>query len=187
MFEEYITLYAKLTGGHGSGADALFRAELAYNRGNLGDAEIFAYKAAYFAECNQQSMVLLGAAMRLAEIALHKADAVGWQRAIDSMERATSFDTQDTFIVRSAIDIVRGILLNELQNQKNIADWLKDGDFPGKQLPPAMTSNALFVHLSYLMHQAEYARLVGTAQALYPNGLSAQPFRELFFSLTVAA
>mgnify|MGYP000961835226 FL=1 len=186
LFEEYITLYAKLTGGHGSGADALFRAELAYNRGNLGDAEIFAYKAAYFAECNQQSMVLLGAAMRLAEIALHKADAVGWQRAIDSMERATSFDTQDTFIVRSAIDIVRGILLNELQNQKNIADWLKDGDFPGKQLPPAMTSNALFVHLSYLMHQAEYVRLVGTAQALYPNGLSAQPFRELFFSLTVA-
>lgn len=34
--------------------------------------------------------------------------------------------------------------------------------------------------------EAEYARLVGTAQAIYPDGFSAQPLRDMVFSLTVA-
>jgi LuxR family maltose regulon positive regulatory protein len=114
--EEYITIYSRLTNGHGSGADALFRTELAYQRGNLSDAEILAYKAGFLAESKQQSVVLLGASILLAHVALHKADTVGWERAITSMERAASFDRQDTFVIRSLLDIIRGVLLNEFQN-----------------------------------------------------------------------
>lgn len=76
--EAYITLYSKLTNGHGSGADVLFRAELAYHRGNLNDAEILAYKAIFLAESKRQSVVQLGTTMLLAQIALHKADTAGW-------------------------------------------------------------------------------------------------------------
>jgi len=53
--EKYIAIYSRLTNGHGSGADALFRAELAYQRGDLSDAEILAYKAAFIAESKQQA------------------------------------------------------------------------------------------------------------------------------------
>ena len=88
--EEYIAIYSRLTNGHGTGADALFRAELAYQRGDLPDAEILAYKAAFLAESKQQSVVQLGAAILLAHIALHKADTAGWERAHASMERAAS-------------------------------------------------------------------------------------------------
>ncbi|HHU82809.1 MAG TPA: helix-turn-helix transcriptional regulator [Firmicutes bacterium] len=186
LLEEYITIYARLTGGHGSGADALFRAELAYNRGDLKEAEIFAHKAAYLADRHQQSTIFLGAMLRLAEIALHKADAAGWQRAVSSMDRATSFARQGMFVTQSVIEIARGVLLNELHNQANIADWLKKGELFGEQLLPEMIDNALFVYLSYLMHKGEYAQLVGTAQAFHNEAVLVHLFRELVFSLTVA-
>lgn len=38
VLEEYIAIYSRLTNGHGSGADALFRAELTYQRGDLNGA-----------------------------------------------------------------------------------------------------------------------------------------------------
>jgi LuxR family maltose regulon positive regulatory protein len=178
--EEYITIYSRLTNGHGSGADALFRAELAYQRGNLSDAEILAYKAAFLAESKQQSVVLLGAAILLAHVALHKADTVGWERAIASMERAASFDRQDTFVIRSLLDIIRGVLQNEFENYKSIADWLQNADFAERCLSPAMTNAGLFVHLRFLMHQGEFARVIGTLQAVRPEDGLLSPYGDLF-------
>lgn len=183
--EEYIALYAGMTNGHGSGADVLFRAELAYHRGNLNDAEILAYKAVFLAESKQQSVVQLGATMLMAEIALHKADTTGWQHAISSMERAASFPAQNNAIIRSVLDIIRGTLLNELQEHTRIAGWLQQGEFSKPGLVPTVLSNAYFVYISMMMHQKEYARLIGTAQALYPEGHT-QPFRDLLLSLTAA-
>ena len=89
--EEYITIYSKLTNGHGSGADALFRAELAYHRGDISEAEILSYKAVFLAESNRQNIVRFGATLYLADVALNKRDTAGWQHAIGSMERAASF------------------------------------------------------------------------------------------------
>ncbi|HWR62162.1 MAG TPA: LuxR C-terminal-related transcriptional regulator, partial [Clostridia bacterium] len=184
--EEYIGIYSRLTGGHGSGADVLFRSELAYYRGNLSEAEILAYKAAFLAESSRQSIVQLGATMKLAEIALHKADTAGWQNAISSMERAASFTSQNSFILRQVLDIVRGVIFNELQQLENIADWLKKGDFSDRRLTPLIISNAMFVHANYLMHRGEFPRLLGMLQAMYPDGLGFNPFRDMLLSLTLA-
>ena len=184
--EEYITIYSRLTNGHGSGADALFRAELAYQRGNLNDAEILAYKAAFLAESKQQSVVLLGAAILLAHVALHKADTVGWERSIASMERAASFDRQDTFVIRSLLDIIRGVLQNEFHNHMSIAEWLQNGDFTERRLSPAMTNIGLFVHLRFLMHQGEFARVIGTIQAVRPPDGLLSPYGDLFACFLMA-
>jgi LuxR family maltose regulon positive regulatory protein len=184
--EEYITIYSRLTNGHGSGADALFRAELAYQRGNLSDAEILAYKAAFLAESKQQSVVLLGAAILLAHVALHKADTVGWERAIASMERAASFDRQDIFVIRSLLDIIRGVLQNEFQNHMSIADWLQNADFEDRRLPLAMTQIGLFVHLGFLVHQGEFARVIGTIQAVRPADGLLSPYGDLFACFLMA-
>lgn len=184
--EEYITMYSRLTNGHGSGADVLFRAELAYQRGNLSDAEILAYKAAFLAESKQQSVVLLGAAILLAHVALHKADIVGWERAIASMERAASFDRQDTFVIRSLLDIIRGVLQNEFQNHMSIADWLQKADFAERRLSPAMTQIGLFAHLGFLMHQGEFARVIGTLQAIRPPDGLLSPYEDLFACFLMA-
>jgi LuxR family maltose regulon positive regulatory protein len=185
--EEYIALYTKLTGGHGSGADVLYRAELAYQRGDLSEAEVLAYKAAFLAESKQQSTIQLSATLQLAEVALHKADTAGWQHALDSMERAASYPGQDSFVVRSALDILRGILLTELNQTESMADWLKDGDFSERRLLPAMVPMALFVHALYLLHQGELARLIGITEARYADGLNCGPLLDMLLSLVVAA
>lgn len=186
VLEEYIAIYSKITNGHGSGADVLFRAELAYHRGNLNDAEILTYKAVFLAESKRQSVVHLGATMLLAEITLHKADTAGWQHAISSMERAASFPAQNNVVIHSLLDTIRGILLNELQEHTPIANWLQKGEFSGRGLLSALLPSAQFVYIILLMHRGEYARLIGTAQALYPEGIPGQPFRDLLWSLTIA-
>ena len=184
--ESYINIYSRLTNGHGSGADVLYRAELTYQRGNLSDAEILAYKAAFIAESKQQSVVLLGAAILLAHVALHKDDIVGCERAMTSMERAASFCRQDTLAIRSVLDIIRGVLQNEFQNHMNIADWLQNADFEGRCLSPAMTNAGLFVHLGFLMNQGEFARVIGTIQAVRPEEGLLSPYGDLFACFLMA-
>ncbi len=184
---EYITLYARLTNGHGSGADVLYRAELAYHRGDLNEAEILAHKAIFLAESKQQSIVQLGATLQLAQVALHKADTAGWQHAINSMERAASYPGQNSFVVRSALDIMRGMLLVELQQTEGIAGWLRTGDFSEQGLLPAMMPMALFVHGLCLFHHGEFPRLVGMLEARLPDGLGETPLFTMLFSLTAAA
>ena len=161
---EYIALYSPLTNGHGRGADVLFRAEIAHYRGNLGEAEILAYKASFLAESSRQGMIQLGAALHLAEIAVEKSDMVRWQLAIDSMERAASYPEQSSFVLRSAVEMLRALLFNELQHQERVSDWLKNGETEGRILP-AMRRNALFIRLCYFMQEGENSRLAGMAEA----------------------
>lgn len=160
--EEFISFYSKLTGGHGSGADALFRAELAHYRGNLNEAEILAYKAIFLAQTNEQSIIQFGAAMHLCEIAVEKADLGKWQNALNSMEHAAA--NLNSATVRTVLDTLRGLLLNELGHHDRIPGWLKDME-QIKTLPPALRSNALFVHISFLMHKGEFTRMIGILQA----------------------
>jgi LuxR family maltose regulon positive regulatory protein len=184
--EKYISLYSKMTNGHGSGADVLFRGELAYQRGDLNNAEILSYKALFLAESRQQSVVQMGAAMLLAGIALHKADMTGWKNAVRSMEQAASYTLQNTFVVRSLLDIVRGVLLCELKSQENIADWIKKSKFSQRKLLNRMVGDALFVHASYLMHQGEFSRMIGTIQAMGLTLRQDKPFSDFLLSLLEA-
>ncbi len=167
-FEEFIALYSWLTGGHGSGADALFRAELAHLRGDLAGAEILAHKAAFQAESHGQGIVQLGAALTLANVALVKADTAGWQAAVSLMERASAQAGQNGALVRAVRDTARGSLLVELGAQARIADWLKKRDIP-RHLPAPVVLNAHYVHVVFLLQQGEIARFLGTQEALAPE------------------
>lgn len=175
-FEEYIAIYSKLTQGHGSGADVLFRAELAFHSGNFQDSEILSYKAVFLSESKKQSIVQLGATLQLAQIALQNADAEGWQNSISSMDRAASYFSQNTIIVQSVLDIVRGILFNALKQQERIAEWLKKGELTKSSLPVTITNDAFFVYLNVLMNQGEFIKLIGTAEALMPEIGKRKPF-----------
>ena len=86
---------------------------------------------------------------------------------------------------RDTLDIVRG-LLNELTSQTSIADWLKKTDFDGHRLLAPMTINAMFVHLSFLMHQEEYARVIGIGQAILESDSWPNPFQEALLRLIMA-
>ncbi len=184
--EGYISLYSKLTNGHGSGADVLFRSQLALYRGSINECEILSYKAVFLSENNKQSIVQLGAALCLAQIALLQSNAEGWQNSISSMERAASYPSQNTALFRTTLDIVRGVLFNLLDSSDQDADWLKKGDFSYSKLSSIIISEALFVHLCYLLNKGDMTRLIGTVEALMPEYERNKPISR-FFLLILAA
>lgn len=185
--EKYVALLAKLTNGYGTGADALYRATLAFLRGNISEAETLAYKAAYLAENKKQIIIQLGAALQLAEVALHKADTEGWQHAIVSMERAAANPLQNNFVLRSYLDIMRGMLLVELQQVDRLADWLKRGDFSENRLLRQMLPLALYIHGKYLLHRGETPRQIGLIEANLAQEAMDRPVYHMLLTLNLAS
>ncbi len=183
-FEEYIALYSELTNGHGAGADALFRAELAHYRGDLLGAEIQAYKALYIAQSRRQKAIRLAATFHLAEIALENADTPGWKNAVASLEDSLD-GLLNVCVLPSAMDTVKGILFAELGRDEETAGWLKSGDFSMRQLP-GMESARMAVHFGILLDRGKYARIVGAAEALYPEGVQIRSFQDIYLALIVA-
>jgi LuxR family maltose regulon positive regulatory protein len=49
-----------------------------------------------------------------------------------------------------------------------------------------MISNAVFVHISYLMHRGEFPRMMGMLEATYQESLGSNPFRDMILYLTLA-
>ena len=182
--EKYIDLYTRLTGGHGSGEDVLFRLELAHYRGELHEAEILAYKALHITQGKRQKAIQLAVTLHLAEIALEKADTVGWRHAIASLE-STPGSLENIFALPSAMETALGLLLMELDKPEEAADWLKSGDFSSRQLP-RMKSDRMMVYLGTLLKQGKYARLVGAAEAMYPDGVKVERFQDEYIALITA-
>lgn len=162
--EEFIAVYSRLTDGHGVGADALFRGELAHYRGDLNEAEVLLYKAGLVAESSRQSVIQLGVALHLAEIAVEKTDMEGWQRTIAAMERAAARPGQGGYALPATVDILRSVLFIELGHPEHITPWLKNGETESRILP-AIRNSALFTRLNCLMHEGAFARLAGMAEA----------------------
>jgi LuxR family maltose regulon positive regulatory protein len=132
--EDYVALYSKLTNGHGAGADALFRAELARYRGNQREAEIQAYRALYIAQSRKQRAVQLAVTFHLAEIALENADTAGWQNAVSALDDSLAA-LPNIFVLPSAMDAAKGMLFLELGRNEETAAWLKSGAFQERRLP----------------------------------------------------
>ncbi len=185
--DAYLSVYTRLTGGHGSGGGTLFRAWLAYCRGDLDNAEILAYKAAYLSESSRQGVILIGTAYLLAEIALHNADTAGWQSAVASMERAALFPGQNHFVTRAVADITRAFLFNQLDNAEKDAEWIIKGELTGRYILPAMYSSALLTHLGCLLRQGKFPQLIGKAQAVMQERGRVDPQSQIVISFMTSA
>ncbi len=182
--EAFLVPYSRLTNGHGAGAGALMRAEIAYCRGDMAGAEIFAHKAAFLAENARQHVIRLGALKMLADIALVRADTPAWQRALDGLERAAA--GRNDFALRPVLDTIRGAMLSELHKPERIADWLRQGDVASRPLLPPVRDNALYVHVMYLLHRGELARFLGTQKALPAGIIQKSAFSAFLFALLMA-
>lgn len=183
-FEKYIAIYSRLTGGHGSGADVLFRLELARYRGDMPEAEILAYKAMFVAQSGRQKAIQLAATLHLAEIALEKGDADSYRHAVASLQAAPSA-IQNIFALPSALETAQGLMLTELKHDEGVADWLKNGDFSGRQLS-SMEKDRISIYFGFLLEQEKYAQLIGAARAMFPHGIQMECYQDVYIILKTA-
>jgi len=185
LLEKFISVYSNLTGGHGSGADALFRAELAFFRCETGQAEIFAYKAVFLSESKQQKNIHVGAVRLLAVIAMLKSDLPGWQRAVSDVEKVAIGSMQNTSMFRAMLDLVHGSLLAQLREYDSIPEWLKNTGFLSMQLPAPILNKAAEIHAYYLMGTGNYAQLIGFLQTIKLEKLTSFSLHYYFFTIAV--
>jgi len=184
LLEKFINIYSKLTGGHGAGADVLFRAELAFFRCETADAEILAYEAVFLSDNKQQKNIQIGAMRLLAVIALLKSDLDGWRSVVNNVEQAAYGKVQNTSMFRTMLDLVHGSLMTQLREYERIADWLKSTAFMSLQLPAPVYIKAVEIHGYYLMGKGEYAQLIGFLQSIQLEKYT--PFPEHFLLFTIA-
>ena len=92
---EGLSVYSKLTQGHGTGADSVIRAEAMLMRGEDAEAEILCHKALYLAKnCQRQQIsICLCAGFVLARIAILRGDVEGYFMAVKSIENYAKEDS----------------------------------------------------------------------------------------------
>jgi len=185
LMDKFISIYSKLTGGHGAGADALFRAELAFFRCETADAEILAYEAVFLSDNKQQKDIQIGAMRLLAVIALLKSDLDGWQRVVNNVEQAAHGKVQNTSMFRTMLDLIHASLMAQLREYEHIADWLKNTGFMSRQLPAPIYIKAVEIHGYYLMGKGEYAKLIGFLQTIPLEKYTPFPAHFHFFTIAV--
>lgn len=162
-----LDVYLPLTGGHGAGADALYKGELATMRCRFQDAEAYAHEAAYAAETAGQPTVAFGVALLLGRIAIAKSDMAGLAKAIQYLETTASAMPQmrGTAMNDTMLGIVRGMLLSMIERIGDTPDWTKNILFT-RRLKGIATLQLAYVHITRLMRSGALAEAIGLMDAL---------------------
>lgn len=124
--EHYAPDYYRITNGHGKGFEAVMKAEVLYNRGDIDGAEILCQKAIYMADSRNQYGIYIAASYILANIALHRGLNDQYK---ENMKNITRIANIDKFKSRSLVklsDICLACLYSNTGQEEKIASWLKD-------------------------------------------------------------
>lgn len=166
ILEQVMDDYTLLTGGHGSGADVLYRAELAAARGQVDMAEILTYKAAFLAEHAGQHSVRFGAALAFGRIAVAKADEKGLAHAQAYLEQTqkSAMESRCAAIHMRTAELVRGMLCT-MHNEPGMPAWLTRSELSGFVTVPVRFL-AAYVPLTGMILGREYTRAIGYMETL---------------------
>lgn len=128
LLTDMLAIYTALTGGHGRGADEIYRGECHCVQARFEEAEICAYKAMYLADAAQQVTVSYGAAMLLGIIAVYRGDDAGLHKAVELLETKASHYTKlhDTPQNTCMLETVRGYLMGLMLLIQRYPAWVRD-------------------------------------------------------------
>jgi len=186
FLEECVGILKRLTNGYGTGADDLFKAELAYLRGDMENAEILAHKAFFLADDQRQTIIQLGAAATLANIAFYKADAARWQNAIGSLERVAATVRIDA-AAQSALDGIYGTLAAKFGASIQGSAWMRPDDPDNAFTVSPLYTNALFTQAVTWLRQKEYTQLIGKLEAESAKLKDTSDYAASTYSILLAA
>ncbi len=177
--EQAVELYGDLTGG-GIGTDTLYRAELAYYRGDMAMAEVLCHKAIYMAESTRQDTLLLTALKLLAHIAIQTSNLTLWGQALESLEQGMAGSPANPALGQVLFDLIRNQLYIAVGAVEQMAGWQKQaanlfglyGEAPkGFSLPAGsehfsayQQAAVVLVHARYLVESGQFARALGVIE-----------------------
>ncbi len=173
QMDECMPVYYALTGGHGSGAETIMRAEAYFMRGELDESEILCHKAMVTADSKHQNSIYQCGLFLLARIAILRKDKDLLQSAMQSMEVRSRHNTED--LCRYTLDLAHSYLNLLLGNKEDLPTWIAEGDINDKRLVIMTQPFAYIIYGRILLERGEYLKLIGVCQylmgisSIFPN------------------
>ncbi len=153
-----IPCYSALTGGNGSGADVLFRAEALFNRGFYNRAEKLALKGLAAAERYGQESLWLCANFLLRRIYLLKGNVTSY---VSCSNAALEFVNHSSYgLCQMTNDMSEGFLAAVTDDINAVPSWLKNGGLDEKRVLPLTRPFAHIVYGRLLLLQRNEPELI---------------------------
>lgn len=185
LLEKTMDRYQILTGS-GQGYAELYRAEMAYQRGDIVKARTLAYQATYVAMSTRQSRLAVTAAKQIGHIAIYTRDIADWRFAVETIIGILESQTESRHVPsrRGVALLSYAEVMITLDNLTEVPAFVRDGRFgvsPGvgfcnlkfKLQDPNITAFdyplALWLHALYLMKTGQLSRAlaVDTVQRMF--------------------
>ena len=163
--------YPNITNGCGTGFEHTARAEYFLEKGDLINAELFAYKAIFKAKTkNQVSLVICGN-LCLARLAILNGNPNKAYSLIEVLR--PEVEATGNPILLNSVDIAAGYIYGSLGDLEQIPKWLQDGDLsPGNLFHQGMGIKYIVVGIVAVLRKsyAELEIVVETMREIYqPN------------------
>ncbi len=155
------SLLFMLTGVQNRG-EVFFKGEAALYQNDLAEAELLAYQAAYRADAAGQWPIRMGTANLLVHAAFKGGNNSDLSKFFKAIEESVGGDALSPHV----LELLRAGVYIWLDLGKLLPQWLRDGKTVFPDAPSWAKLYAGYIHLSVMLQEREYARLLGTAEAL---------------------
>lgn len=185
QMEDCLPIYFALTGGHGTGAGSMMRAEAQFMRGAFDAAEALGYQAIYQAEQREQDSICECGLFLMARIAAARGDRLRLRESMEAFRIRAGKDKED--LCRYTWDLARGFLAVTAGRIRDVPDWLAQGELIARRLVPIVQPFAYIVHARLLLEQKKYGQLLGACGHFARiAGASPQLLAELYCKIYTA-
>ncbi|MCM1308596.1 MAG: LuxR C-terminal-related transcriptional regulator [Butyrivibrio sp.] len=162
-----MTDYYKLSGGHGKGAEALFRAEVLFNRGDFEGSRILCHKALYMSDSKEQTCITLGALLLLARISIFDGDGEAYAENTDSFRKKVKYGSSALDgEYANMVDMSEAFMYALTDEGGKIAEWLTDSIAIQNRVNLICVSYANIIYSKYLYINREYQKFLGISGQL---------------------
>lgn len=124
--EDVAPNYYRITNGHGKGYEALMRADVLYNRGEIDGAEILCHKAIYMADSRNQYSITVAANYLLALISVFNGSNDTYKEYMNSMNKIVDGPDCPAPYLEKMVDVCKAHIYSNQGEIDSIANWLKD-------------------------------------------------------------
>lgn len=158
--DEGISYYYKLTNNHGYGMEAVMKAEILLNRGNIKGAEVLCHKAIYMAESRKQYNIYLCAVLIMLRISILNGNYHGFNGTLKIVKEKIK-----SYGLDQAIDLCEGFIFSNMEQIELIPKWLSSDDIiMKKDLSAFNLSYANIIYAKILFLKGDYLKLLGISQ-----------------------
>ena len=154
--------YGVLSGNHGKGADALFKAETLYNRGEITGAETLCHKVLYMSDSAEQICLVMGAFLLLARISIYNGDYDTYKLTLENFrKKVKSINTGMDAEYLNMADMCESFIYVTMNDIEKVAEWLTDYNTIDSRINLISISYANMIYSKYLCISGKYQKFLG--------------------------